>query len=337
MITASASQRFPYGPTARGVAVVLVALAVVGCKSGSSWTAKPSWWTFGGTGDDPAALASAPTTPTDVTKPSAAAKPYPTTTTPEGYVVENAQRAGQSQVATASPQPQPPAEPAAVTYGTKPPAPVEPPAAAASPQIAASSGATGGLSSITPQVGPYGSVPGAVAPADQSLPSSSGGFAAAAPAAMPAAAGAAFGAGLQPEGAATRVADARGAESWGTSAASPPPAAGDSRYGGTGSRFAGGAVAAPEAAASFAAPPIEPPPAAPAAMPAIGPTATPSSLAPPTPTRRPDPGYRPGGTSSYRPSRTILAGETGSEPGGIQPVSFEAAAVPATAAPSALQ
>jgi hypothetical protein len=154
---------------------------------------------------------------------------------------------------------------------------------------------------------------------------------------MPAAAGAAFGAGLQPEGAATRVADARGAESWGTSAASPPPAAGDSRYGGTGSRFAGGAVAAPEAAASFAAPPVEPPPAAPAAMPAIGPTATPSSLAPPTPTRRPDPGYRPGGTSSYRPSRTILAGETGSEPGGIQPVSFEAAAVPATAAPSALQ
>jgi hypothetical protein len=254
-------------------------------------------------------------------------------------VVENAQRAGQSQVATASPQPQPPAESAVVTYGTKPPAPVEPPAAA--PQIAASSGATGGLSSITPQVGPYGSVPGAAAPADQSLPSSSGGFASAAPAAIPAAAGAAFGAGLQPEGAATRVADARGAESWGTSAASPPPAAGDSRYGGTGSRFAGGAVAAPAAAASFAAPPIEPPPAAPAvmpaAMPAIGPTATPSSLAPPTPTRRPDPGYRPGGTSTYRPSRTILAGETGSEPGGIQPVSFEAAAVPATAAPSALQ
>lgn len=334
MITASASQRFPYGPTARGAAVVLVALAVVGCKSGSSWTAKPSWWTFGGTGDDPAALASAPTTPTDVTKPSAAAKPYPTTTTPEGYVVENAQRAGQSQVATTSPQPQPPAESAVVTYGTKPPAPVEPPAAA--PQIAASSGATGGLSSITPQVGPYGSVPGAAAPADQSLPSSSGGFASAAPAAMPAAAGAAFGAALQPEGAPTRVADARGAESWGTPAASsPPPTAGDSRYGGTGSRFSGGAVAAPAAAASFAAPPIEPPPAAPAAMPAIGPTATPSSLAPPTPTRRPDPGYRPGGTSSYRPSRTILAGETGSEPGGIQPVSFEAAAVPA--APSALQ
>lgn len=337
MITASASQRFPYGPTARGAAVVLVALAVVGCKSGSSWTAKPSWWTFGGTGDDPAALASAPTPPTDVTKPSAAAKPYPTTTTPEGYVVENAQRAGQSQVATTSPQPQPPAESAAVTYGTKPPAPVEPPAAA--PQIAASSAATGGLSSITPQVGPYGSVPGAAAPADQSLPSSSGGFASAAPAAMPAAASA-FGAGLQSEGAATRVADARGAESWGTAAASPPSAAGDSRYGGTGSRFAGGAVAAPAAAASFAAPPIEPPPAAPAAMPAampaIGPTATPSSLAPPTPTRRPDPGYRPGGTSSYRPSRTILAGETGSEPGGIQPVSFQAA-VPANAAMPALQ
>jgi hypothetical protein len=39
--------------------------------------------------------------------------------------------------------------------------------------------------------------------------------------------------------------------------------------------------------------------------------------------RRPDPVYRPGGTSSYRPSRTILAGDDGAEPGAIQPVSFE--------------
>lgn len=337
MITASASQRTLFGPIARGAAIVLVALAVVGCKSGSSWTAKPSWWTFGGSGEDPAKLASAPPAPTDVTKPSAAAKPYPTTTTPEGYVVENAQRAGQSQVAAAAPQ-QPAAESAVVTYGTKPPAAVAPPAST-TPQVAASSGSAGGLSSITPQVGPYGGVPGTAAPADQSLPSAGGGFASAAPAAMPAATGAAFGASLQPDAPATRVADARGSESWGTPAAVPPPStAGDSRYGSTGSRFSGGtAAAAPAAAAPFAAPftapPVEPPPAAPAAMPAIGPTATPSSLAPPTPTRRPDPGYRPGGTSSYRPSRTILAGDTGGEPGGIQPVSFEAAAAADPAAP----
>jgi hypothetical protein len=63
--------------------VVLLAVAAVGCKSGSSWTAKPSWWTFGGSGEDPAKLAAAPPATTDATKPSATAKPYPTTTTPQ--------------------------------------------------------------------------------------------------------------------------------------------------------------------------------------------------------------------------------------------------------------
>ena len=61
----------------------------------------------------------------------------------------------------------------------------------------------------------------------------------------------------------------------------------------------------------------------PAADPLTAPAAAPSSLAPPTPTRRPDPGYRPGGTSTYRPSRTLLAGDSGAEPAAIQPVSFE--------------
>jgi hypothetical protein len=36
------------------------------------------------------------------------------------------------------------------------------------------------------------------------------------------------------------------------------------------------------------------------------------------PARRPNPGYRPGGTSSYRSSRDMLGGE-----GSIQPVSFD--------------
>jgi hypothetical protein len=47
----------------------------------------------------------------------------------------------------------------------------------------------------------------------------------------------------------------------------------------------------------------------------------PGSITPPT--RRPDPGYRPGGTSSYRPAKTLLAGEEADE--GVQPASFETA------------
>ena len=152
---ASASlQRVGFGPTARGLLVVLLAVAAVGCKSGSSWTAKPSWWTFGGSGEDPAKLAAAPPATTDATKPSATAKPYPTTTTPEGYVMENAQRAAQTQVAASTSQaPTTPAsEPTAVTYGSKPPA-----AATPSPpsQMAAAGAGAGNLSGIAPQVGPY--------------------------------------------------------------------------------------------------------------------------------------------------------------------------------------
>jgi hypothetical protein len=329
MVTAS-WQRVGFGPSARGLFVLLVAVAAVGCKSGSSWTAKPSWWTFGGSGDDPAKLAAAPPASTDVTKPSAAAKPYPTTTTPEGYVMENAQRAGQGQVATAAAQaPTTPAtEPAVVTYGSKPvtPAPTAP------PQIASAPAGAGSLSGIAPQVGPY-SAPPAAAPVEQTLPSAAaiGAYGASASAAPPSG----FGAPPQvppADPAGVRVADARGADSWAAAPTPPPAATGDSRYAAsTGSRFGGAAAAPPpQAAPASAFPPITP--AAPAtlpgavdplAAPAVGPTAAPSSLAPPTPTRRPDPGYRPGGTSSYRPSRTILAGDSPREPGTIQPVSFE--------------
>ena len=44
-------------------------------------------------------------------------------------------------------------------------------------------------------------------------------------------------------------------------------------------------------------------------------------------TRRPDPGYRPGGTSSYRPNRAILADDDAAG-GPIQPVAFELPAAP---------
>ena len=334
-MASASSQRFSFGPSARGLFVVLLAVAAVGCKSGSPWTAKPSWWTFGGSGEDPAKLAAAPPAPTDVTKPSATAKPYPTTTTPEGYVLENAQREGQTQVASsASRAPTTPAaEPAAITYGSKPAAVAATPAPP--PQMtAASAGGGGNLSGIAPQIGPYGAPPGS-APLEQTLPSSvPGSSVAAAPA----------------EAAGVRMADARVADSWAAAPAAAPPMSGDSRYATSpGSRFAGASVSpmpqtapittsapvtasAPITASAPAFPAITPaapaavaPPgsADPLAAPAVGPTAAPSSLAPPTPTRRADPGYRPGGTSSYRPSRTILAGDDGAEPAAIQPVSFE--------------
>lgn len=329
MVTAS-WQRVGFGPAGRGLFVLLIAAAAVGCKSGGSWTAKPSWWTFGGSGDDPAKLAAAPPAITDVTKPSAAAKPYPTTTTPEGYVMENAQRAGQGQVASAAAQaPTTPAtEPAAVTYGSKPVMP----APAAPPQVASAPAGAGNLAGIAPQVGPYGAPPTA-APLEQTLPSAAaGGAFGASSSAVPPAGYAQTPQAPPADPAAVRVADARGADSWASAPAAPPVAAGDSRYGAsTGSRFSGAAAPPPQAAAAPAAafPPITPPPAAlpgsadPLTAPAVGPTAAPSSLAPPTPTRRPDPGYRPGGTSSYRPSRTILAGDAPREPAAIQPVSFE--------------
>jgi len=322
-----------------GVAIVLAAAVAGGCKSGSSWTAKPSWWTFGDASKDPAALASAPPAPTDVTKPSAASKPYPTTTTPEGYVLDNAQRSGASQVAATTSSP---VEPAAVTYGSTPVAP--PAAAAVASQAAVAPAAAGSLSSITPQVGPYGSAPGS-SPSDQLLPATSTAGAPAplgvqasapAPTASPSTVSA-FGApaatspGFDPAG--TRVADARGSEAW-PAAAAPAGGAGDSRYGvSNGSRFSGGMSAMPAAAAPVeaftpAAPPAEltpPAAAAPTGLPAAAPAAAPAQLAPPTPTRRPDAGYRPAGTSSYRPSRTILAGDSSGSPSAVQPASYESA------------
>ena len=313
MITASKWQRFLTGTAIRGTVAMAVAIAAVGCKSGSTWTAKPSWWTFGGGPEDAAKLASAPPAPTDVTKPSAAAKPYPTTTTPDGYVLNNSQATGQSSPASAAPQLQSPVEPAAVTYGSQPAVPTTPESRPTAPaQVATAGGPQTGLSSITPQVGPYGSSPAPQAPDTASAFGAAAGTAAADPAG-------------------TRVADARGANSWST-----PPAAvsttNESRYGSTtGSRFSGGLTPAPSAAMppEFSNPATLPaevslPPssAVPAGMPAVAPPSS-GSAAPLTPTRRPDPGYRPGGTSSYRTSRAILAGAPSAETGAVQQASFQ--------------
>jgi hypothetical protein len=105
------------------------------------------------------------------------------------------------------------------------------------------------------------------------------------------------------------------------------PAPTDARYGSaTGSRFStsfqppqGPSTTEPQP--QWSTPPVtpansvSPPPAAPPEA------ALPGSI--PTPTRRPDPGYRPGGTSSYRPAKTLLAGDEEGE--GVQPASFEIA------------
>lgn len=156
---------------------------------------------------------------------------------------------------------------------------------------------------------------------------------------------------------APRMADARAVDP----AAAIPAAAlpveqsayGGSRYStNTGSRFGGAEAAsfpsssaaapsasytAPSAAyaapsASYATPPesgfAAPPAAAPlGAPPAVSPAAapaTPGLLQPSAqPVRRPDPGYRPGGTSSYRPSRTILADESAPATSTVRTASFE--------------
>ncbi len=336
------------------VAVVLT--AVTGCKTGTAG-AKPSWWSFGGTPSSTSTLAAAPSFPGSVEKPSASAKPYPTTTTPNGYVLTEGSKTGGQ---PAAPQIDPAASVAAVTYGSTPP-PAAPAAPAASmagagalPTTAAADAGTPSspMSSIAPQVGPYASLaaePTATAPAYPAA-------AAASPAAYPAVvesspAATSLDATLPTAQAPTqRLADARGAEGW--TAPPSPPTAGQSRYAATnGSRF-GGVDAAVAPAASFppassaAIPaPLEPLPAAaaPAAMPAViepamvpggypavPPAAplTPSSPLTPAspPARRPDPGYRPGGTSSYRPSRAILAGDAPDAGGAVLPVGYDAAA-----------
>ncbi len=317
--------------------LALPAVVATGCKSGT-WGAKPSWWSFGGSTAQ-SSLAAAPTFEGDVTKPSEAAKPYPTTETPESYALTDATRTA---TASASPTPAPAAtvDPTSVTYGSAPP-----PDAVSTPLAAA--GTPAPASSIGPQVGPYASLQPAApsAPPVDPAAAATAGFAAA-PAFGQAAPPADTGGSI----AGSRYADARSTDAWAASA--PPPATTDSRYGTAyASRFSGGSQPPPQsaepaftpesvpaggdlpqAAPNFSSPPQRPaiapadasslqPFAPPAAPPAPGSEVLPGTIAPPK--RRPDPGYRPGGTSSYRPNRAILAGDEAV--GGVMPASFEAA------------
>lgn len=330
---------------------VLLVAGATGCKTGTAGM-KPSWWTFGGGSQDEAAkLAAAPSFNGSTEKPSASAKPYPTTTTPNGYVL------GGSAPAAGAVAGDPVAAAAPITYGvTPPPAKADPVAVATAPGTAPTTSPTGGsLASISPQVGPYAALPTETPAAPSNLPPlqpiaaaaptvpESSGFSAPPPAAP-----------VTPPDM-QRVADARGAAGW--PAQQTASASGGSRYDSvTGSRFGGGGsaidqpLAPPAAAAAFpaaampavleplpAAPPsaaaplalpLSPPPSAPTMGFPSPPAATPASA---PPARRPDPGYRPGGTSSYRPNRAILAADPlESEPGDVRTVGFEA---PAAAGP----
>jgi DNA polymerase-3 subunit gamma/tau len=307
--------------------VVAMAVPLTGCRTGSTW-ATPSWSMFGGKPPSAGSLSSAPAFPGDVTKPSANAKPYPVTSTPEGYALGD--QAARSTGSASTPPANDPGGP--VIYGSTPP----PSASAASASLAgwqeggASASPLAGpqrpeaagvidspISSISPQVGPYGpsSQPVVQTPAPSSglgrtpdsaaEPSRWGG-----PSAGPAEAG-------------ERMADARNGATWGAEGSSqmtasdpalPPPggASIDDRYGTTtGSRFASpSSAAAPTADPGWSPIPsgavTEPPPAAAAPgwtsppPPSAQPSAQPVPPSAP-PSRRADPGYRPFGTSSYRP------------------------------------
>ena len=315
----------------------------IGCKTATSFT-KPSWWTFGGTPKDEAdALASAPPYGGDIKKPSESAKQYPTTSTPTGYVISGTAAPADAvaqQFQAAQPQ-------APVVYGSTPlPQSAAATAVAATTPTAIPQQPT--PSSITPQVGPYATLAGdSIPPPGQPLPpispsttpsmASTSGMSSmtATPAetALPNAAYSNFSApAASPMTAAApapRMADARAADPAAAipAAALPTeqPAYGSSRYSTTtGSRFGGTEAASFSPAAAFppasSAAPTESGFAAPAAVSPLGAPATVSPPASPAapgllqpsaqPVRRPDPFYRPGGTSSYRPSRTILADES---------------------------
>jgi len=147
----------------------LLAVFATGCKSGSSMG--NSWWSFGMGGPDAATLAEAPPFEGDLTKPSANATPYPTTSTPESYAIAGGETpAVGQQPAAVGALAQTPQSP--VTYGTTPSPAVPPAQPTMTPQgaganaIAANSPEAG----VGPQVGPYQTIPSTASPAAAATP-----------------------------------------------------------------------------------------------------------------------------------------------------------------------
>ena len=342
----------------------VVGMSASGCKTGTT-SANKSWWPLSGTSNaEKEKLATAPLFETNPKKPSESATPYPTTSTPNGYVVTDTSDASKKSEVALTSTPQRP-----ITYGSSP-------SATASHLESKPASITTGLG---PQVGPYASKPldspftssGAGTPSGSfaqspSAPSSpSSGFGSsrsyeqadtngrsgvASPAAFPSEAlvvGGAAG-GTTPPGA--RMADTR----------YPDPVGNGSRYSsGSPSRFGSAEDASatrspaqeyPAAQASTATPPLQglsPNPSAIAQPPygtgSISPAATnprafespapaadaprqkeASGNSPGVPTRRIDPVYRPGGTSSYKPTRSLLVDESSQPlPSGVRTATFE--------------
>ena len=350
-------------------ALIACGMPAVGCKTGTSF-AKPSWMNFGGTPKtDADSLAAAPPYGGDIKKPSESAKPYPTTSTPSGYVITgSASPADTAAQQFQAAQPQTP-----VIYGSTPPPQTASSSAAAVASVPPAAGPQQSIpSSIAPQVGPYASLDGdSIPPPGQPLPplspsttpsmgsmpsmasspsmaSGPGMTSTPSEASLPNAAYSGFSspsassaapAGMMPP---PRMADARAADPAAAIPAAALPAeaaaAAGSRYStSTSSRFGGTEAASfPPAPTSqpaaygspldtgLPATPADSPYAAPPAASPAGVPAAPGLLQPSAqPVRRPDPGYRPGGTSSYRPSRAILADDSAPVPGDVRTASFE--------------
>jgi hypothetical protein len=262
--------------TIRRGAICLILLTAllptgVGCRSGGMSGMK-AWWPGQASEMEDAAdgLASAPAFEGGIAKPSSKATPYPTTSTPESYVVSEAD--GSPQFAQSQPSTTATSPP--VTYGMQPPelATAGSPAATETPVSPPPS-----MEAIGEQVGPYQPLASADNPANPSpAPASgaaAGGFAAAgsiAPGAFPP---------EQPLGAAPpagAAAEVRGTGSpgdpAGLAASSPPAAAASSAFASTpsGSAFSSpplSASTAPSQGSSFGG--------------AVEPVGTGSSFAPP--------------------------------------------------------
>ncbi len=297
---------------------ILLVACGSGCKSGSSMGS--SWGSFGMGGPDPATLAEAPAFDGDTAKPSSTAQPYPTTSTPESYALQPGQEAVLAAAGSPSQSP--------VTYGSSPPAaePITP------------SSNTVVSTSPQPQVGPYQAVPAAVSPAASSgVPDSlASRTTSGPPAASPAsrfsdlpASNAPPMANNAPSGRFSGLGDQRVAglqSSTGAASSrfsSPPamsspvapafPAATPAAQGG-GSRYSDtptssyeqpatsfpGTVSTAQQSLSATTSAEE--------SPSVMPTSGSPMHSPPVPptSRRPDPGYRPGGTSSYQPASPII-------------------------------
>ena len=311
---------------------------------------------FGGS----AATASADGT---IQKPSEVAKAYPTTSTPNGYAMAGSAPAAAAAAAIPAATAEPTAvtygvtptrsqsmpavtsqvasttlDPSVPQMGRYESMPAPPAPAPAAPPPPAASGFAAGY--------PAPAAPLAPAPADPAATATAG--MAPAPSAFPATAGY--------EPVRERLAENRSIDALGPAAAvaaanpgltpveqSPlaDPASNSGYRNVSGSRFAGGGTPAMPAAMAAAAP-LVPPPAAIPPAPVTPAAATPPAATPPAawtppaaasggpaatpavpPPRRPDPVYRPAGTSSYKPSEQILVDDPPASPSAVRTAGYE--------------